>query len=41
MAGVMVVTSSFRKNLIIELKGSADNKEFPNKSPHISKDPQI
>ena len=39
VAGAMAVTSQFRKNLIIKLKGSADYKKFPSKSPHISKGP--
>ena len=41
VAGAMVVASQFRKNLIIKLKGSFDYKEFPSKSLHISKGPQI
>ena len=41
VAGAMVVTSQIRKNLIIKIKGSADYKEFPSKSPYISKGPQM
>ena len=41
VASAMAVASQFRKNLIIKLKGSSDYKEFPSKSLHISKGPQI
>ena len=41
VAGAMAVATQFRENLIIELKGSSDYKDFPSKSLHISKGPQI
>ena len=41
VAGAMAVASQFIKNLIIKLKGSSDYKEFPSKSLHTSKGPQI
>ena len=41
VAGATAVASQFRKNLIIELKGSSDYKEFQSKSLHTSKGPQI
>ena len=41
VAGATAVASQFKKNLIIKLKGSSDYKEFPSKSLHTSKGPQI
>ena len=41
VVGATVVTSQFKKNLIMKLKGSADYKEFLSKSQHTSKGPQI
>ena len=37
VAGATAVTNKFKKNLIIKLKGSSDNKEFPRKSRYTSK----
>ena len=41
VAGATAVTIKFRKNLITNLKVSSDYKEFPSKSLHTSKCPQI
>ena len=41
VVGAMAVASQFRKNLIIKVKASSDYKEFPSKSLHTSKGPQI
>ena len=41
VAGTMAVANQFGKNLIIELKGSSDYKEFLSKPLHISKGPWI
>ena len=41
VASATAVVSQFKKNLIIKLKVSSDNKEFLSKSLHTSKGPQI
>ena len=41
VAGATAVARQFRKNLIMKIEGSSDYKEFPSKSLHTSKGPQI
>ena len=41
VAGATAVASQFKNNLIKKLKGSYDYIEFPSKSLHTSKGPQI
>ena len=41
VAGATAVTSQFKKDLITNLKWFFDYKEFPSKSRHTSKGPQI
>ena len=41
VAGAMAVASQFKENLIIKSIESSNYKEFPSKSLHTSKGPQI